>query len=208
MRWATREHIHFDRAISAWLIKRFVDPDAEFLFLGHSGGAELDSDVIQFGLPGIELSSHDQSGSTFEKILRKYSLSDPHLKTVGDIVASGLSYLFNRNEPDSHNFPGEVVVGLLAIVEGVVLSAATDEEALEKSLMLYDAVYALVQGRSLSKNYEEDAGIAKMGAGMWRTAFSVTLASDIRASGAKLGPNTEFAVSEGLAPALQRLRDR
>jgi hypothetical protein len=208
MRWATREHIHFDRAISAWLIKRFVDPDAEFLFLGHGGGEELGSDVVQFGLPGIELSSHDQAGSTFDKILRKYSLSDPHLRIVANIVASGLSYLFNRIEPDHHNFPGEVVVGLLAIVEGVVLSSATDEEALEKSLVLYDAVYALVQGRSLSKEYEEEAGIAKMGVGMWRTAFSVTLASDVRTNGAKLGPNAGFTVSEGLAPALQRLRDR
>jgi hypothetical protein len=204
MRWTTREHIHFDRAISAWLIKRFVDHDASFTF----GNAVDDPPPTPFGVPGVELSSHDAGGSTFHKILVKYELIDPALHVIDDLVAQCLTYLFSKMEPDIHAFPGEVVMGLLAIVEGLVLASGDDDEAFEKSLILYDALYALVQARILSKDCDEAAGIAKMGPGLWRTAFAVTLAGDLRTGGGKLGPHSDPVISDAFAPALQRLHDR
>ena len=204
MRWTTREHIHFDRAISAWLIKRFVDRDASFTF----GKAEGDPAPTPFGVPGVALSSHDADGSTFHKILLAYGLDDPALAVLDEIVTQGLAYLFSKQEPDNQHLPGEVVIGLLALVEGLILSATDDDEALEKSLILYDALYALAQARALSRDHDEAAGIAKMGTGLWRTAFAVTLANDRRAAGTKLGPHRIAEVSENFAPALQRLRDR
>lgn len=204
MHWNTREHIHFDRAISAWLIKRFVDSDAVFTF----GPSDAEPAPTPFGIPDVELSSHDADGSTFHKILVKYGLEDPVLAVIDSVVAQGLAYLFVKDEPDIQAFPGEVVVGLLALVEGLVLASTDDNDAFDKSLILYDALYALVQARLLSPAYDETAGIAKMGPGLWRTAFAITLASDLRSQSSHLGPHTAPTPSPAFAPALQSLRDR
>ena len=83
MRWATRAGIHIDRAACAWLIRRFVDPAAEFLFVGDP--AEVPADATPFDMRGVEL-GHVGGDCSFETILRRYELTDPVLWRIAEIV--------------------------------------------------------------------------------------------------------------------------
>ena len=76
MRWATRAHCHVDRAACAWLIRRFIDPDAEFVFVDDPD--EVPADATPFDMRGVELSHHGGDCS-FETFLRRYELDDPVL---------------------------------------------------------------------------------------------------------------------------------
>ena len=83
MKWATRRDIHVDRAASAWLITRYVDPDAEFIYVEDL--ADVDTDATPFDMVGCDLSHHGND-VTFETILRRYELHDPILWRLGEIV--------------------------------------------------------------------------------------------------------------------------
>src|SRR2546423_13458980 len=74
MRWATRRHCHVDRAACAWLIRRFLDPDPEFVFVDDPD--EVPADATPFDMRGAELSHHGGECS-FEAFLRRYELKDP-----------------------------------------------------------------------------------------------------------------------------------
>jgi hypothetical protein len=76
VRWATRRGVHIDRAACAWLILRFLDPSAEFVFIADL--AEVPTDATPFDLPGVTLSHHGHD-CTFETILRRQDLTDPVL---------------------------------------------------------------------------------------------------------------------------------
>ena len=83
MIWATRKGIHVDRAASAWLIKQYIDPDAEFLYVEDPD--DVPSEATAFDMVGAELSHHGDD-VTFETILRTYDLVDPVLWRIGEIV--------------------------------------------------------------------------------------------------------------------------
>ena len=83
MRWGTRAHCHIDRAACAWLIRRFLDPEAEFVFVDDPD--ELPADATPFDIRGVELSHHDGDCS-FETFLKRYELDDPVLWEVARIV--------------------------------------------------------------------------------------------------------------------------
>lgn len=83
MKWATRPGIHIDRAASAWLITRFVDPDAEFVFVEDLD--DVPNDATPFDYVGCEV-SHRGDDVTFETILRMHDLDDPVLWEIGKIV--------------------------------------------------------------------------------------------------------------------------
>src|SRR5438105_15561175 len=83
MRWATRRHCHIDRAACAWLIRRFIDPDAEFVFVDDPD--EVPADATPFDMRGVEL-SHRGGDCSFETILHRYGLDDPVLWDVARIV--------------------------------------------------------------------------------------------------------------------------
>ena len=83
MKWATRAGIHIDRAASAWLIVRFVDPAAEFVYVEDLD--EVPADATAFDMVGGEL-THEGGDVTFETILRRYELTDPVLWRIGEIV--------------------------------------------------------------------------------------------------------------------------
>src|SRR5512139_3773472 len=89
MRWVTRSHVHVDRVACPWLIQRFVDNEAEFLFVpsGLVKQAALDLKAIPFDAPDVELGHHDGRCS-FESILLKYELKDPGLVRLAKIVHS------------------------------------------------------------------------------------------------------------------------
>ena len=83
MRWATREGCHVDRAACAWLLRRFVDEDAEFVFVEDP--ADVPADATPFDMRGVELSHHGGDCS-FETILRRYELQDPVLWELAALV--------------------------------------------------------------------------------------------------------------------------
>jgi hypothetical protein len=83
MRWATRRHCHIDRAACAWLIRRFIDPEAEFVFVDDPD--EVPADATPFDMRGVELSHHGGDCS-FETFLRRYELADPVLWEIAKVV--------------------------------------------------------------------------------------------------------------------------
>ena len=85
MKWITREKIKVDRVACPWLIKKFIDPDAEFLFLPRDTDWTKIADGLVFDVPDCELGHHGDDVS-FNSILKKYKLTDPALVLLGEIV--------------------------------------------------------------------------------------------------------------------------
>jgi hypothetical protein len=83
MKWITREKIKVDRVACPWLIKHFVDPEAEFVFLPHATDwSKIDNGIV-FDVPNCELGHHGEDVS-FDSILKKYNLTDPALLLLGE----------------------------------------------------------------------------------------------------------------------------
>jgi len=135
MRWVTRSHVHVDRVACPWLIRRFVDSQAEFVFVARSRVAEVakEQSAIPFDVPGVELGHHDGKCS-FEAILTKYGLSDPALQRLGRIVHSADIAADLRKD--------EIAPGLEAIATGFSLLIPDDLANLEAQFLVYDALYA------------------------------------------------------------------
>jgi hypothetical protein len=83
MRWATRANIHIDRSASAWLISRFIDPNAEFVFV--TGPEDVPTGAVPFDMRGVEFGHHG-SDCTLETLLRRHDLADPVLWRIAEIV--------------------------------------------------------------------------------------------------------------------------
>lgn len=134
MRWVTRRGAHIDRAASAWLIRRFVDPDAEFLFV--AGPAEVPPDAIPFDMRGVELGHqrHPQGQDcTFETILRRYELTDPILWKLAEAV--------HEADLEDERFDAPDAAGLDAVLRG--LSMTLDDSAvLGVTAPVFDGLYA------------------------------------------------------------------
>jgi hypothetical protein len=135
MRWVTREQCHVDRTACAWLIRRFVDPDAEFVFVADP--SRLPSDATPFDIAGEPFSHHD-GDSTFEVMVRHYRLEVPGLAALARIV--------HEADIEDERYDAPEAAGLDAIVRGlgVVLG---DDRLLELSATLYDGLLAHLAGR-------------------------------------------------------------
>ena len=134
MKWITRSHVHVDRVACPWLITRFVDSDAEFLFAPKEKVLEIaqQSGAIPFDTPGADL--HHQGGlCTFDVIIKKYNLLDKALLRMAKIVNAADT---NRMEKDP------IAAGLEAIAVGYSLRFPDDLENLEMQFDVYDALYA------------------------------------------------------------------
>ena len=121
MRWATRAGIHIDRAACAWLIGRFVDPQAQFVFV--TDPTDLPPDATPFDMPGVGLSHHTgpdgHAECSFETILRRYHLDDPLLWRIGQIV--------HEADLDDERFDAPEARGLDVVLRGLSMTR-TDEE--------------------------------------------------------------------------------
>lgn len=135
MYWITRSHVHVDRVACPWLITRFIDSEAHFIFVPAS---EIDraaqaNNAIPFDAPGVELGHHDGRCS-FESIIVKYDLKEAALLRMARIVhAADVS-----DDIDSD----PIARGLEAIAVGFSLRFANDIENLERQFDVYDALYA------------------------------------------------------------------
>jgi hypothetical protein len=137
MKWITREHVKVDRVACPWLIKRFVDPAAEFLFVPADQVMEIATreDATPYDVAGVELGHHGKACS-FEAILDKYQLTgDPALVLLGKIV--------NGADTDNSLWQQPEGPGLEAIAEGFRhLSLGDDHAVLAAESIVYDALYA------------------------------------------------------------------
>jgi hypothetical protein len=135
MKWVTRSHVHVDRVACPWLIKRFVDNEAEFLFVPSSQvkKAASDTGAIPFDAPEVEL-GHHEGRCSFESIMLKYELKDPALQRLAKIVHSADVATDIDKDP--------IARGLEAIAVGFGLCHPDDEENLDYQFEVYDALYA------------------------------------------------------------------
>ena len=140
MRWCTRALIHHDRVGAAWLIARFVDLEAQFLFLTPDDPAPPDAEP--FGLPGVVLAAQDGETTTFDRVLARYALDDPALVAMARIVSDTVKYVMRDPDRSALGRRDPHVLGFLAVTEGVMLDSGSDEECLARSLPLFDALHA------------------------------------------------------------------
>ena len=129
MRWATRAGVHIDRAACAWLIGRFIDPDAGFVFVGDP--AEVPPDATPFDMRGVELGHHGDDCS-FETFLVRYELTDPVLARIGQIV--------HEADLDDDRYDAPEAAGLDAVLRGLSMTG-DDERTLAVSGPLFDGLY-------------------------------------------------------------------
>ncbi|MCX6066301.1 MAG: chromate resistance protein [Chloroflexi bacterium] len=135
MLWITRSHVHVDRVACPWLITRFVDSDAEFLFVPANQIEQVarERGAIPFDAPGVELGHHENRCS-FESILLKYGLKEAGLLRLAKIVHAADVSEDIDSEP--------IARGLEAIASGYSLRYPNDLENLQAQFEVYDALYA------------------------------------------------------------------
>lgn len=138
MKWITRERIKVDRVACPWLIRKFIDPKAEFIFLPHDTRWQEIKDGTVFDAPGCELGHHGEDVS-FNSILKKYGLTDPALLLLGEIVRAADSH------PSQPHPAGE---GLRWIAHGFGALGLSDQQILERESIVYDALYAECKKRT------------------------------------------------------------
>lgn len=145
MKWVTREHVKVDRVACPWLIRKFVDPTAEFLFVPPEQVQEAvrHEGAVPFDAPGVEL-GHYGGKCSFEAIVEKYQIKDPAIHLLARIVhgADVGEDLYGRPE----------AAGLKAIAEGFRhLGLRDDHEILARESIVYDALYAYCQKSAQSE---------------------------------------------------------
>jgi hypothetical protein len=135
MQWITRSHVHVDRVACPWLITRFIDSDAEFLFVPKSeiNRVAAETGAIPFDAPGVEL-GHHEGRCSFEAILLKYDLKDAGLLRLAQIVHAADVAEDIDNDP--------IARGLEAIATGFSLRFPEDVENLAQQFEVYDSLYA------------------------------------------------------------------
>lgn len=130
--WVTRKDVFVDRIASAWLIRRFIDPSARFVFVEPRGYHARDGE-LQFDMFGVGF-THRGSSCTFETLLVHFGLRDPGLSAIGEIV--------HDLDLKDEKF-GRLETPVLAeLVRGITLAHADDEARVEAGAVLFDALYA------------------------------------------------------------------
>ena len=137
MKWVTRERPKIDRIACPWLIRRFIDPDAQFLYVaaGDVLHVAAQQGATPYDIPGVEM-SHVGEKCSFDAFLAKYRLDDPALQQLAAIVRGADTSRLDLT-PQS--------AGLYAISLGLSQVHADDHEMLRHGLVLYDALYAWCQ---------------------------------------------------------------
>jgi hypothetical protein len=138
MRWATRAGVHIDRSACAWLIRRHVDPEAEFVFVTDPG--DVPEDAVPFDMRGVDLGHHG-SDCSFETILRRYDLADPLLWRIAGIVHEADLEDEQYDAPEAAGF--DVVLRALSL-------AHDDDTVLTMTAPIFDAVYEYLRREVLS----------------------------------------------------------
>ena len=152
MKWVTRQYVHVDRTACPWLIERFIDPKAEFVFVPAEKIEEVvkREKAIPYDAPSVELGHHGEKCS-FDAIVEKYKINDPAVLEVAKIVRAA--------DTDKMDEAPEAA-GLEAIMTGIGIVAKDDYEAIEKARLVYDALYNNSKLKLIRNKYK--AEIEKM----------------------------------------------
>lgn len=138
MRWATRARLHVDRTACAWLITRFIDPLAEFVFIADPD--DVPADATAFDMRGVQLSHHDGECS-FEAFLRYYDLDDRALSAMARIV--------HEADLDDERYDAPEAAGLDVLIRGLGMVRDDDEQLLALTSPLYDGLYEYLKRATL-----------------------------------------------------------
>ncbi|MFZ5843923.1 MAG: chromate resistance protein ChrB domain-containing protein [Pseudomonadota bacterium] len=133
MKWITRERPKIDRIACPWLVKRFIDPEAEFLFVA-ADRVKTEAERLgatPFDIPGVEL-SHDGPRCSFDAFLKRYQLNEPALLALATIVRAADTDRL-QDSPQA--------AGLLAISLGLSANIKDDHQLLAAGFVIYDALY-------------------------------------------------------------------
>ena len=136
MKWITREHVKVDRVACPWLVRKFIDPAAEFLFVPAEQVETIAAreGAIPFDVAGAEL-GHHEGKSSFEAFVSKYKIDDPAVALLARIVHGADVSRDLYGQPEAP--------GLKAIAEGFGrLGLSNDHDILEHEFIVYDALYA------------------------------------------------------------------
>jgi AraC-like DNA-binding protein len=133
MKWITRERPKIDRIACPWLIKRFVDQDAEFIYVPFENVIDKakELDAIPFDIPKVEY-THYGDECTFDYIVKKHKIKDDAIKTLSLIVRGA--------DTDRHDIASQAA-GLWAISAGLAYDTKDDHELLKKGMLIYDSLY-------------------------------------------------------------------
>ncbi|MEU4840310.1 chromate resistance protein ChrB domain-containing protein [Nocardia testacea] len=137
MKWATRAGIHIDRAACAWLIRREIDAEAEFVFVADP--AEVPAEATPFDMRGVDLGHHGGDCS-FETILRRHDLTDPVLWRIAEIV--------HEADIDDERFDAPEAPGLDAVLRGLSM-IGDDTHTLAVSGPIFDGLYEYYRRETL-----------------------------------------------------------
>jgi hypothetical protein len=148
MKWVTREYVHVDRTACPWLIKKFIDPQAEFIFVPTEKIEETvkTQGATPFDAPTVKL-GHKDGKCSFETIIEEYNLKDFALHELAKIVHSA-------DTSDKELAPEGI--GLDAIMTGARFNAKDDFEAVKKAAYVYDALYSYCKFKLLREKYKNE----------------------------------------------------
>jgi hypothetical protein len=148
VKWVTREFVHVDRTACPWLIKKFIDPQAEFIFVSTEKIEEIakTQGATPFDAPGVKL-GHRDGKCSFETIIEEYKLEDPVLRELAKIVHSA-------DTRDTELAPEGI--GLSATMTGARFNVKDDFEAVKKAEYVYDALYTYCKLKLLREKYKDE----------------------------------------------------
>jgi hypothetical protein len=132
MKWVTWQNVGMDRMACAWLIRKQIDPKAEFVFIPASQ-IDLPKGATPFDIPGVKL-SHHKGHCSFHTLLDEYKLDDPVLRRIARIVDEADTVQEASLEP--------AAAGLDLLCRGLRRTSADDHQAIDRGAMLYGALYA------------------------------------------------------------------
>ena len=140
MKWVTREKVNVDRVACPWLIKKFIDPDAEFLFVTADRVLPIaeEQKAIPYDIPGVKY-GHHEGRCSLEALVADYKLIDPALLLLAKIVHGA--------DVSNDLYGSPEAPGLLAVALGFSLLGLSDYEILEREFIVYDALYAYCTNR-------------------------------------------------------------
>ena len=148
MKWVTRQYVHVDRTACPWLIKRFVDPKAEFIFVPTEKIEEIvkKESAIPYDAPNVELGHHGEKCS-FDAIIEEYGIDDQAVLELARIVRAA--------DTDTMATVPEAA-GLEAVMTGIGIMSKDDYEAIEQAKTVYDALYASCKLKIIRDLYKEE----------------------------------------------------
>jgi hypothetical protein len=132
VKWATRPRCHVDRTACAWLITRFIDADAEFVFVEDV--EDVPTGATPFDMRGVEL-GHVDGGCSFERFLEIYDLREPSLRRIAEIV--------HEADVGDERFHAPEAPGIDLAIRALAVGR-TDEELFEQTGRLYDGLRSLL----------------------------------------------------------------